>query len=151
MTYSVTLRHNFETSHRLPHVPGKCQSLHGHSWWAEVTIAAGLLNDDGMVVEFGAFKRELRAWIDEHLDHGIMLGRDDPLREVLIADGHKVFTFEHSAGSWPTVENVAAMLAFRADFILFELPKAPSAHIVGCKVSETHVNSAAFTFAGRSS
>jgi 6-pyruvoyltetrahydropterin/6-carboxytetrahydropterin synthase len=29
---SVTIRHSFEAGHRLAHIPGKCQSLHGHSW-----------------------------------------------------------------------------------------------------------------------
>jgi 6-pyruvoyltetrahydropterin/6-carboxytetrahydropterin synthase len=59
MTHLVTIRHNFETAHRLPHLPGKCQSLHGHSWWAEVTVAASELSRGGLVVEFGALKKEV--------------------------------------------------------------------------------------------
>ncbi|MGW1352817.1 6-pyruvoyl trahydropterin synthase family protein [Streptomyces sp. NPDC002409] len=140
MTHSVTVKHNFETGHRLPHLPGKCQSLHGHSWWAEVTVEAPALAG-GLVVEFGPFKKQLRRWIDEHLDHGLMLGPEDPLLPVLATYGMKI----HQVPGWPTVENVAALLAQVADDVLFDLVRAPEARVTRVRVSETHVNAATWT------
>jgi len=137
MTHGVTVRHNFETAHRLPHLPGKCQSLHGHSWWAHVTVTGPELGA-GVLVEFGPFKKALRGWIDTHLDHGVMLGPDDPLVPLLRAHGCKV----HEVPGWPTVENVAAMLAKVATGELAALTRAPGCQVTHVRVTETHVNEA---------
>lgn len=139
--HAVTVKHNFETGHRLPHLPGKCQNLHGHSWWAEVTVEAPELAG-GLVVEFGPFKRRLRAWIDEHLDHGLMLGPDDPLLPTLTTAG-KV----HVVPGWPTVENVAALIGRVAADALLDEVRAPGARVTAVRVSETHVNAATWTAA----
>lgn len=142
MSASVTVAHNFETAHRLPHIGGKCFSLHGHSWGVEVTVAAPMLDENGMVVEFGAFKRQVREWIDTHLDHGAMLGTGDPLLAVLCSMGSKVFEFEDS---WPTVEATAQLLASVAAGILPSVPHAPDARVVRVDVQETAVNTASWT------
>ena len=140
MTHEVTVRHNFETAHRLPHLEGKCKSLHGHSWWVEVTASAPGLMAGGVLTEFGPFKAALRKWIDEHLDHGTMLGPDDPLVPLLQAEGCKV----HVVDGWPTVENVAEMIAEEGQRVLFDLVRAPYAVVRRCVVRETHVNEAAW-------
>lgn len=138
--HEVTVRHNFETAHRLPHLEGKCKSLHGHSWWVEVTASAPQLAAGGVLTEFGPFKAGLRKWIDEHLDHGSMLGPDDPLVPLLQAEGCKV----HVVAGWPTVENVAEMIAEQGQRVLHELVRAPYAVVSRCVVRETHVNEAAW-------
>ena len=117
--HGVTVRHNFETAHRLPHLGGKCTNLHGHSWWVEVSAVAPTL-DSGTVVEFGTFKSALRSWIDTYLDHGAMLGFDDPMAKLLADHGSKLFRFgapdplpaEEPASDLPhpTVEAVAVLL-----------------------------------------
>jgi 6-pyruvoyltetrahydropterin/6-carboxytetrahydropterin synthase len=111
---TVAVRHTFETGHRLPHLAGKCQSLHGHSWSVEVEFTAGHVpGPSGVIAEFGALKSDLRRWIDDNLDHGLMLGIDDDL--VSLADHGKVYLFgrHHNTEGlkWPTVENVAILLA----------------------------------------
>jgi 6-pyruvoyltetrahydropterin/6-carboxytetrahydropterin synthase len=91
MVSTVTISHNFESTHRLPHLPGKCISLHGHSWWAETTVTAPSPDEDGVVVEFGPLKKALRAWIDDHVDHGVLLGPNDPLVPLLRQYNCKVY------------------------------------------------------------
>lgn len=147
--HAVTLRHNFETGHRLPHLKGRCESLHGHSWWAEVTIESPELAA-GTVVEFGAYKKALRGWIDTHLDHGLMLGVDDPLAAMLAPHG-TVYVFGDRTEPnlaqdlpWPTVEHVAVLLARVAALLLLDLVRAPGAEVVRVDVSETHVNRASW-------
>lgn len=145
---AVTVRHNFETGHRLPHLGGKCQSLHGHSWWAEVTVEAPELAPDGTVVEFGEFKGKLREWIDQHLDHGLMLGVADDLALTLKKAG-KVYLFGVPATiaadlAWPTVENVAVLLARAAAVLLGDCVRATGSDVVHVVVSETHVNEASW-------
>ncbi|WP_370944021.1 6-pyruvoyl tetrahydropterin synthase family protein [Amycolatopsis sp. cg5] len=142
MASTVTISHNFETAHRLPHLPGKCVSLHGHSWWAEVTVTAPAPDAAGVVVEFGPFKKMLRGWIDEHLDHGVMLGAADPLVPLLREHDCKVYEMPDG---WPTVENVAARLADVASELLAELDHVPGARVAQVDVRETHVNRAGWT------
>jgi 6-pyruvoyltetrahydropterin/6-carboxytetrahydropterin synthase len=137
--HEITIKHNFETAHRLPHLPGKCQSLHGHSWWCHVTVSGPELAA-GTLVEFGAFKAGLRGWIDRELDHGTMLGPDDPLVPLLRAERCKVREVE----GWPTVENVAVMLAAVASAELRKLVTAPRCTVTRVRVTETHVNEAAW-------
>jgi 6-pyruvoyltetrahydropterin/6-carboxytetrahydropterin synthase len=141
VTAAIAVEHTFETGHRLPHIEGKCQSLHGHSWRVRVWVAAPQLDTNGMVVEFGPFKHRLREWIDRFLDHGLMLGWRDPLAEILTEHG-KLYMFTDREGGWPTVENVAALLGRVAGDILAETPHAPGAFVDQVKVSETSVNSA---------
>lgn len=140
MPHAISIRHNFETAHRLPHLPGKCISLHGHSWWAEITVTAPQL-DSGLVVQFGLLKRQLRSWIDEHLDHGVLLGPHDPLVPLLRANNCKVY----EVPGWPTVENIAALLARVASEALRHIDHAPGAEVTRVHVTETHVNAATWT------
>ncbi|MFJ7090384.1 6-pyruvoyl trahydropterin synthase family protein [Streptomyces mirabilis] len=141
MSHHVTVRHNFETAHRVPHLPGKCTNLHGHSWWAEITVTAPELSRGGLVVEFGAFKKLLRRWIDDYLDHGAMLGAQDALLPILRAHGSKVY----EVTGWPTVEATAELLAHVAGDILTDLVRAEGAYVSRVHVTETHVNGATWT------
>lgn len=138
-TSSITVRHNFETGHRLPFLGGSCENLHGHSWATKITVEAPY--ETGVVVEFGAFKKSVREWIDTFLDHGLMLGHADPLVDVL-SDYGKVFVFTPEDGDWPTVENVARLLADRCQRLLEKVPRAADSRVVHVQVSETAVNAA---------
>lgn len=145
-THAITLSHGFEAAHRLPQLGGKCASLHGHSWRVSVAVTAPGLTDQATLVEFSAFKQAMRAWIDRHLDHGTLIGQDDPLVDVLRAAG-KVFVFgENWTGSeWPTVEAIAAMLAAHAELWLADIPgAAQGARISNVHVTETPTNTASW-------
>jgi 6-pyruvoyltetrahydropterin/6-carboxytetrahydropterin synthase len=143
-TTAITVRHNFESAHRLPQLGGKCQNLHGHSWWVEATVA-GEAGTDGIVVEFHDLKSYLREWIDGNLDHGAMLGRDDELVSALKAADSKVFVFGESDPSfglnWPTVENTAELLA-RVTAGYIRSRGWPGVRVSRVVVRETHVNAA---------
>ncbi|MEU0880247.1 6-carboxytetrahydropterin synthase [Lentzea sp. NPDC005914] len=158
--YTVSVRHNFETAHRLPHLAGKCVNLHGHSWWMEAKVSAPALQA-GAVVEFGALKARVREWIDTNLDHGAMLGAADPLADVLSEHKSKVYRFgapdpegaEQLAATLahPTVEAVAELIARVVEDALRDLPSAPGARVAEVTVRETHVNSASWRSTGKDS
>jgi 6-pyruvoyltetrahydropterin/6-carboxytetrahydropterin synthase len=144
MSNSITIRHNFEAGHRLPHLEGKCQSLHGHSFWAEVTIEAQGRLHEGIAVEYGEAKAFLRGWIDREWDHGLILGAADPLVPILQPHG-KVFVFP----SPPTVESLAFYLGevvvgpwctdHNRDPQRGDLPAIRCTRV---RIQETHVNAA---------
>ncbi len=62
--YEVTINRSFSAAHTLRDVGGKCESLHGHNFRVEVTVAGESLNGEGLLVDF----RLLKRWTDETLE-----------------------------------------------------------------------------------
>ena len=77
--FSVTREIPFCYGHRLLHYDGKCRHLHGHNGKAVITLAGPRLDDLGMVMDFSRLKRVVGGWIDETLDHTLLLHKDDPV------------------------------------------------------------------------
>jgi 6-pyruvoyltetrahydropterin/6-carboxytetrahydropterin synthase len=62
----------FEAAHVLPHHPGKCSRLHGHSYRLEVAVDGPLQvagPAQGMVVDFDELSAIVKPRIIERLDH----------------------------------------------------------------------------------
>jgi len=104
--YSVTREITFCYGHRLLEYNGKCRHLHGHNGKAVITLAGEKLDELGMVVDFSRLKRVVGGWIDEALDHKMLLHKDDPLLAYLQAKGEPVFVMEVN----PTAENIARLI-----------------------------------------
>src|SRR4029079_161372 len=77
--YSVTKRIEFCYGHRLLDYEGICQHPHGHNAVAEIEVAAVDLDSRNMVCDFGDIKSVVKTWIDQELDHKMLLRKDDPL------------------------------------------------------------------------
>jgi 6-pyruvoyltetrahydropterin/6-carboxytetrahydropterin synthase len=101
---------DFCYGHRLPDDPGKCGHLHGHNARAEIVLEAAELDGRDMVADFADVDRMMKAWIDENLDHRMLLQRDDPLVEVLRGAGEPVFLMDAN----PTAEVIARLLFVKA-------------------------------------
>lgn len=143
--YRVSLKHNFETAHRLadPNAPIKCQSIHGHSWWATVYIEGAALDEYGMLIEFGRFKKAWRGFMDDHLDHHLVVRQDDPVAAAILSVQPEarilMLPFD------PTTEHMARWLFERSEDILRELAGADSAlRVSKVHIQETGVNAAEF-------
>jgi 6-pyruvoyltetrahydropterin/6-carboxytetrahydropterin synthase len=108
--YRVTREIDFCYGHRLLNYEGKCRHLHGHNGRAVVVLESDVLDQRGMLVDFNDIKRELQRWIDEHLDHTMLLCRDDPILPLLQARDERVFVMDHN----PTAENIARLIFDRA-------------------------------------
>jgi 6-pyruvoyltetrahydropterin/6-carboxytetrahydropterin synthase len=104
--FVVTREFEFCFGHRLMDYDGKCRNLHGHNGKACVTLESEKLDRLGMVVDFVEIKRVIAVWIDETLDHTLLLHKDDPLVKTLRAAGEKVLPLDTS----PTTENIAKLI-----------------------------------------
>ena len=104
--YRVSREISFCYGHRLLNYDGKCRHLHGHNGRAVISLEAPELDDKGMLVDFTEIKRHVQSWIDENLDHNMLLCRADPLLPVLVEQGERVFVMEHN----PTAENIARLI-----------------------------------------
>ena len=125
--YEVTKEIKWDMAHRLVKgYKGKCNSLHGHSWVARVTVGVDderfqkqmlgattvaqemydPLDKYDMLIDFGDFK-PLRKYIDTYWDHATMLYTEDPLVVTLQAmEEQRLVVLEFN----PTSEVIAYIL-----------------------------------------
>src|SRR5580698_11456316 len=104
--YRVTQEIEFCYGHRLLNYDGKCKHLHGHNGQVVITLEAAELDERGMVLDFSDIKRVVSRWIDEKLDHQMILHRDDPAVPALKALGEPMFLLDVN----PTAENIARLI-----------------------------------------
>lgn len=104
--FRVTRQIDFCYGHRLLNYDGKCRYLHGHNGRAVIVIQADRLDDRGMVLDFSDIKRVVSGWIDENLDHRMILHRDDPAIPMLQKLGEPMFLMDTN----PTAENIARLI-----------------------------------------
>jgi 6-pyruvoyltetrahydropterin/6-carboxytetrahydropterin synthase len=99
----------FDAAHRLVGYAGKCASLHGHTFRAEVFVAVRELDGLGLAVDFRELKGRLKTWVDGHWDHAVLLGDGDTaLVEALRAVPEtRLYTFR---GVNPSTEVLAREL-----------------------------------------
>ena len=108
--FRVTKEIHFCYGHRLLNYDGKCRNLHGHNGRAVITLEAPALDRLGMVVDFTEIKRRVGAWIDDALDHKMLLHRDDPVIPELRRQGEPFVELDVN----PTAENIAKLIFDRA-------------------------------------
>ena len=58
----------FAAAHNLREFRGKCENLHGHNWKVEVVLRGKSLEKNGILVDFGEVKAEVREVLEE-MDH----------------------------------------------------------------------------------
>jgi 6-pyruvoyltetrahydropterin/6-carboxytetrahydropterin synthase len=104
--FRVSREIDFCYGHRLLNYEGKCRHLHGHNGRVVITLQADGLDNRGMVLDFSDIKRVINRWVDEELDHRMILHRDDPVVPVLTKMGEPLFLMETN----PTAENIAQMI-----------------------------------------
>ena len=104
--FEVTREIDFCYGHRLLNYEGKCKYLHGHNGKALITVAAETLDDRGMVQDFSDIKQVIGGWIDDNLDHRMLLNRADPVIPYFQEIGEPLFLLDEN----PTAENIAKLI-----------------------------------------
>jgi 6-pyruvoyltetrahydropterin/6-carboxytetrahydropterin synthase len=104
--FTVSREIDFCYGHRLMNYPGKCRHLHGHNGHAIVSFSAPMLDDRGMVLDFSEIKQAINQWIDDHLDHRMILQETDPAVPVLRELGEPMYLMQVN----PTAENIAKLI-----------------------------------------
>lgn len=127
-----TIKIRFDTAHRVVGHQFKCKYLHGHGYELEITARADKLNELGMVVDFGELKGIMKEWIDNNLDHNVILWeKDHELGQHISSHTQQnVYYLKQN----PTAENIAFHIKNDIIPILFT---KNSFEIVKVKIYET--------------
>lgn len=104
--YTISKTFAFCYGHRLLNDTGKCRHLHGHSSRATFVLGGTALDERGMLFHFDRLKETVGKWIEENLDHMLVLAEGDPAAKALAAAGERF----HIIPDNPTAENIARML-----------------------------------------
>ena len=131
--YLVTKRIEFCYGHRLLDYDGICKHPHGHNAVAEIDVRTDALDSRNMVADFSDIKRLVKGWIDQELDHKMILRQDDPLVGPLRELGEPMYLLESN----PTVERIARLI--------FEKTQELGFRVVSVRVWETPSSFAAYS------
>jgi 6-pyruvoyltetrahydropterin/6-carboxytetrahydropterin synthase len=124
--------------HRLLNYDGKCRFLHGHNGLARIAIEGAELGAGGMVVDFTDIKSVMTRWIDERLDHKLLLHRDDPLIPYLQSMHEPIFVLDQN----PTAEVIAKLI--------FDAAAEHGFPVVEVRLWESDTSCATYAPSGRS-
>jgi len=135
--FRVSREIDFCYGHRLLNYEGKCRHLHGHNGRVVITLESATLDNRGMVIDFSEIKDVVSRWIDDELDHRMILRKDDPVVPLLKQQGEPMFLMEAN----PTAENIAKLIYdFTRDHgfpiveaRLWETPRCYATYTVGSK------------------
>lgn len=101
--YTIKKIFEFCYAHRLYGYPGKCGNIHGHTAKVEVSCKVNDLPETGMAIDFKELNGKIGNWIEENLDHRLILFKDDSLSSNIKKLGEDVLIFD----SQPSAENLA--------------------------------------------
>ncbi|OGR44319.1 MAG: hypothetical protein A2X35_02525 [Elusimicrobia bacterium GWA2_61_42] len=104
--YKIKKTFHLAYGHRLLNYKGKCENLHGHNGVVEVSLKAAELNGDRMVMDFTELGKKVKLWLDENLDHKVILAKADPLAAVLAKEGQRCYLTDEN----PTAEVLAGLI-----------------------------------------
>jgi len=104
--FRVTQEIDFCYGHRLLNYAGKCRHLHGHNGRVLITLEAETLDSRGMLVDFTDIKNSIRTWVDNELDHRMILNEADPIIPTLQQFNEPLFLIPNN----PTAENIAKLI-----------------------------------------
>jgi 6-pyruvoyltetrahydropterin/6-carboxytetrahydropterin synthase len=97
---------SFCYGHRLLNYLGPCANLHGHNARADIHLTSETLDERGMIMDFSDIKREVKTWLDDTLDHTMLLAKEDPVIPYLNKAKERYFLMDKN----PTAENIAELI-----------------------------------------
>ena len=119
----ITRECTFDSGHRVMNERMKCFNLHGHTYRCQLEFEFNSMESIGYAIDFKEIKRVGLQWIDDMLDHGVIVNpHDTAVIECAKETSSKIwFMSLNGQGNYcnPSVENIAKEI-FLAMSILFK-------------------------------
>lgn len=129
----ITRKGSFDSGHRVMNEKMKCFNMHGHTYLYELEFEFNEMEEIGYAIDFKEIKRVGCQWIDDLLDHGMIVNpQDAAVIAAAQATGSKIWYMGLAGkGAYcnPSVENIAKEV-FLAISVLFETYKDLRIHKV---------------------
>ena len=132
MIYRLTKSFEFAYGHRLLNYDGKCRYLHGHNGVVEIDVESSKLDNRGMVIDFNEIRDLIRRWVEDNMDHRMILCTKDSMIDLLRKFDQPLYLMEDN----PTAENIAKHIYYQA--------KNQKLSVTEVRVWETSTSCAAF-------
>ena len=118
---TITRKGTFDSAHRVMNEAMKCFNLHGHTYHFELEFSFLSVADIGYAIDFKEIKRVGSQWIDDVLDHGVILNpHDTSLIETSRQLGSKMWLMSLNGADGycnPSVENIAKEIYLALDLL----------------------------------
>lgn len=118
----ITRKGTFDSGHRVMNEALKCFNIHGHTYLYDLEFEFNEMEEIGYAIDFKEIKRVGCQWIDDILDHGMLLNPQDyQLIDVTKQYGSKLWLMSLNGPTEycnPSVENIAKEV-FLAMTVLF--------------------------------
>lgn len=66
MSWTLKVRDRFQAAHFLKNYKGKCEQVHGHTFYVEVQVEVTTLNATGIGIDFTEIKDKLSGILPDH-------------------------------------------------------------------------------------
>lgn len=117
----ISRKGNFDSGHRVMNERMKCFNVHGHTYLYELTFSFKNMEEIGYAIDFKEIKRVFMQWVDDILDHGMLLNpHDTSLIEITKSLGSKLWLMSlNGEGEYcnPSVENIAKEVFLAMDIL----------------------------------
>lgn len=117
----ISRKGNFDSGHRVMNERMKCFNIHGHTYLYELTFEFNQMEEIGYAIDFKEIKRVFCQWIDDILDHGMILNPQDyTLIDATKKLGSKLWLMSlNGEGQYcnPSVENIAKEIFIAMDIL----------------------------------
>lgn len=123
---TISRKGSFDSGHRVMNEKMKCFNMHGHTYLYELTFAFSSMEEIGYAIDFKEIKRVACQWIDDILDHGMILNPEDSdVIKATEATGSKMWLMSlNGKGKYcnPSVENIAKEIFLAMECLFMSYP-----------------------------
>jgi 6-pyruvoyltetrahydropterin/6-carboxytetrahydropterin synthase len=119
----ISRKGSFDSGHRVMNERMKCFNVHGHTYLYDLEFEFNEMEEIGYAIDFKEIKRVGCQWIDDILDHGMILNpKDLMLIETTKNLGSKLWLMSLNGKDGycnPSVENIAKEIFLAMDVLFF--------------------------------
>lgn len=117
----ITRKGSFDSGHRVMNEKMKCFNLHGHTYLYELEFEFNEMEEIGYAIDFKEIKRIGCQWIDDYLDHGMILNpKDQVIIDATLATNSKLWLMGLNGRDEycnPSVENISKEIFLAMDLL----------------------------------
>jgi 6-pyruvoyltetrahydropterin/6-carboxytetrahydropterin synthase len=117
----ITRKGSFDSGHRVMNEKMKCFNMHGHTYLYELEFEFNEMEAIGYAIDFKEIKRVGCQWIDDLLDHGMIVNPHDKIViDAAKGTGSKIWYMSLNGENQycnPSAENIAKEIFLAMDVL----------------------------------